>query len=127
MEINALIHRHAEAVMIPACRIRHIYLLCSALMAFSFARQLGAMGDSDEEMQLMTDVALLDSQLKQAGSPCDEKLYVHFFENFNDKTLAKRLKIWTFRKERGKKLVADMLWRGQGCRPLAHVYSQGRL
>jgi hypothetical protein len=88
MDINALIDRHAEAVMIPACRIRHIYLLCFALMAFSLTRQLGAMGDSDEEMLLMTDVALLDSQLKQAGCPCDEKLFAHLFENFNDKPLA---------------------------------------
>jgi hypothetical protein len=45
-------------------------------MAFSFPLQLGAMGDSDEEMQLINDVVLLDSQLKQAGCPCDEKLYV---------------------------------------------------
>jgi hypothetical protein len=71
MDISALVHRHAEAVVIPACRIRHIYLLCFALMAFVFPRQLGAMGDSDEEMQLINDVALLDSQLKQAGCPCD--------------------------------------------------------
>jgi hypothetical protein len=94
MDMNALIHRHAEAVMIPACRIRYIYLLCFALMAFSFPRQLGAMGDSDEEMQSMTDVALLDSLLKQAGCPCDEKLYVHLssFQDLNAKQLAKRLK-----------------------------------
>jgi hypothetical protein len=85
MDINALIDRHAEAVMIPACRIRNIYLLCFALMAFSFPRQLGAMGDSDEEMQLINDVALLDSQLEAAGCPCKEKMYAHLFEKFQSK------------------------------------------
>ncbi len=94
MDINALIHRHAalihrhaEAVMIPACRFRHIYLLCFALMAFSFPRQLGAMDDSDEEMQLMTEVALLDKQLKQADRPCDAKIYAHLFQDLNAKPL----------------------------------------
>ena len=83
MDINALIHRHSESVMIPACRIRHIYLLCFALMAFSFTRQLCAMGDSDEEMemQLLSQVALLDEQLKQAGRPCDDKIYAHLFQD----------------------------------------------
>ncbi len=97
MDISALVHRHAEAVVIPvipACRIRHIYLLCFALMAFSFPRQVGAMDDSDEEMQLINDVALLDSQLDTAGCPCKEKRYAHLFQNFNDKPLAKRLKLW---------------------------------
>jgi hypothetical protein len=50
-------------------------------MAFSFPRQLCAMGDSDEEMQLMTEVALLDEQLKQADCPCDDKIYAHLFPN----------------------------------------------
>ncbi len=53
MEIRALVHRHAEAVVIPACRIRQIYLLCVALMTFLSPRQLGAM---DEEMQSINDV-----------------------------------------------------------------------
>jgi hypothetical protein len=50
IRVSALVHRHAKAVLIPACRIRHIYLLCFALMDFSFPRQLGAMDDSGEEM-----------------------------------------------------------------------------
>jgi hypothetical protein len=33
-------------------------------MTFLFPLQLGAMDDSDEEMQLINDVARLDSQLK---------------------------------------------------------------
>jgi hypothetical protein len=37
MDISALV-RHAEAVLFPACRIRHIYLLYFALLAFSFPR-----------------------------------------------------------------------------------------
>jgi hypothetical protein len=78
-------------------------------MAFSFPRQLGAMDDSDEEMQLINNVALFDSQLEAAGCPCKEKMYAHLFQNFNDKPLAKRLKLWRFRKELGQKLVADML------------------
>jgi hypothetical protein len=54
------------------------------------------MGDSDEEMKLIND---LDSQLKQAGCPCNEKLDVHLFQDLNAKPLAKRLKLWSFRKE----------------------------
>jgi len=113
MDISALVHRHAEAVVIHACRIRHIYLLCFALMTFLFPRQLGAMDDSDddEEMQLINDVALLDSQLEAAGCPCKEKMYAHKFLNFHDKPLAKRLKLWRFRKELRKNLVAEMLSR----------------
>jgi hypothetical protein len=68
MDISALVHRHAEAVVIPACRNRHTYLLCFALMAFYFPRQLGAMDNLDEEMQLINVVALLDSQLEQTIS-----------------------------------------------------------
>jgi hypothetical protein len=49
-------------------------------------------------MQLINDVALLDSQLEAAGCPCKEKMYAHPFENFYDKPLAKRLKLWRFRK-----------------------------
>ena len=111
MDINRLIHGHAEAVMIPACRIRHIYLLCFALMAFSFPRQLGAMDDSDEEMILIKDVALLDSQLEAGGCPCKERMYAHLFEDFSAKPLPKRLKLWRFRKELSQKLVDDMLSR----------------
>ena len=111
MDINALIHRHAESVMIPACRIRHIYLLCFALMAFSFPRQLCAMGDSDEEMQLMTEVALLDEQLKQADCPCDAKIYAHLFQDLEKKPVEKRVKIWRWRLEMAQKLVDAMLSR----------------
>jgi hypothetical protein len=74
MDISALVHRHAEAVVIPACRIRHIYLLCFALMAFYFPRQLGAMDNLDEEMQLINDVALLDSQLEKKCMPIFSKI-----------------------------------------------------
>jgi hypothetical protein len=76
-------------------------LLCAGLplMAFSFPRQLGAMDDSDEKMQLINDVASLDSQLKQAGCPCNEIFNVHLFQDLNAKSFAKRLKLWRFRKE----------------------------
>jgi hypothetical protein len=43
-------------------------LLCFALMAFSFPRQLGAMGDLDEEMQSINDVALLAPTTKNFTS-----------------------------------------------------------
>jgi hypothetical protein len=112
MDISALVHRHAEAVVIPACRIRHIYLLCFAvfaLMTFLFPRQLGAMDDSDEELQLIADVALLDSRLKKAGCPFDETMHSHRFLNFNEQPLANRLKLWSFRKQLREKLVAEML------------------
>jgi hypothetical protein len=53
---------------------------------------------------LINDVALLDSQLEAAGCPCKENMYAHLFENFNDKPLAKRLKLWRFRKELRQKI-----------------------
>jgi hypothetical protein len=81
-------------------------------MTFLSPRQLGAMDDSDEELQLMTDVALLDSRLKKAGCPCDETMYSHEshrFQNFIELPLANRLKLWCFRKQLREKLVAEML------------------
>jgi hypothetical protein len=112
MDIRALVHRHAEAVMFPTCRIRHIDLLCFALMAFLSPRQLGAMDDSDEELQSINNVARLDSQLEEAGCPCDETLCVHLFRDLDGKPLAKRSKLWRFRKELlRQKLVAFMLSR----------------
>ena len=33
-------------------------------------------GCDREELQLVTDVALLDAKLVEAGRPCDEKIYV---------------------------------------------------
>ncbi len=83
-------------------------------MTCLFPRQLGAMDDSYEEMQLINDVDSLDSQLKQAGcpGPCDESLYIHLFRDLNEKLLAKRLKLWRFRKELlCEKLVATQLLR----------------
>jgi hypothetical protein len=47
--------------------------------------QLGAMDDSDEEMQIMqliNDVALLDSQLEAAGCSCKEKNVCPSFPKF---------------------------------------------
>jgi hypothetical protein len=108
MGISALVHRHAEAVVIHACGIRQFYLLCFVLLAFLFPRQIGAMDDSDEEMQLINDVALLDSRLKQAGCPCDETMYAHLFRDFHDQPFAKRLKLWRFRKGIRHKLLADL-------------------
>jgi hypothetical protein len=84
-------------------------MLCFALMTFLFPRQLGAMDDSDEELQMMTDVALLDSRLKKAGCPCDENMHSHRFQNFYEQPSAKRLKLWRFRKQLREKLVAEML------------------
>ncbi len=81
-------------------------------MTFLFPLQLDAMDDSDEEMQLINDVARLDLQLKQAGCPCYENLYVRLFRDLNAKSLAKRLKLWRFRKELlREKLVASQLSR----------------
>jgi hypothetical protein len=48
-------------------------------MTLLLPRQLGAMDDSDENMQLINVVARLDSQLKQACFPCDENLYFNLF------------------------------------------------
>jgi hypothetical protein len=81
-------------------------------MTFLSPRQLGAVDDSDEEMQLINNVDSLDLQLKQAGCPCDENLYVHLFQDLNAKPLAKKLKLWRFRKELlRKKFVATQLSR----------------
>jgi hypothetical protein len=49
------------------------------------------MDNSDEELQFINDVAFLNSQLKQAGCPCDENLHVHLFRGLHVKPLAKRL------------------------------------
>jgi hypothetical protein len=78
-------------------------------MTFLSPRQLGAMDDSDEEMQLINDVALLVSQLEAAGCSCKEKMYAHLFRNLDDNPLAKRLKLWHFRQELSQNLVVDML------------------
>jgi hypothetical protein len=110
MDVSALVHRHAEAVVIHACHIRHIYLLCFALMTFLFPRQL-------EEMQLINDVALLDSRLKQAGGTYDETMYL--FRDFDDRPFAKRLKLWRFRKDMRHKLLANMLLRSAVSAPSA--------
>lgn len=68
------------------------------------------MDDSDdEELQLMTDVALLEGRLKKAGCPFDETMYSHRFLNFEQQPLAKRLKLWRFRKQLREKLLADTL------------------
>ena len=69
------------------------------------------MGDSDEEMQLMTEVALLDEQLKQADCPCDDKIYAHLFQDLEKTPVRKRVKIWRWRKELTQKLVDAMLSR----------------
>jgi hypothetical protein len=59
-------------------------------------------------LQLINDVALLDSQLKQADCPCDENLDVHLFRDLDGKPLAKRLMLWRFRKDLRQKLVASL-------------------
>jgi hypothetical protein len=63
------------------------------------------MDDSDEEFQSINDVALLedlDSQLKQAGCPCDENLFVPLFLGLDKKPAVKRLKIWRLKKSCSK-------------------------
>jgi hypothetical protein len=65
--------------------------------------------DEDAELELMTDVAVLDTQLNKAGFPFDETMYSHRFLNFSEQPLAKRLKLWRFRKQLREKLVAEML------------------
>ena len=68
------------------------------------------MDDSDdEELQLMTDVALLEARLKKAGCPFDETMYSHRFLNFEQQPLANKLKLWRFRKQLREKLLADTL------------------
>jgi hypothetical protein len=78
-------------------------------MAFSFPRQLCAMSDSDEEMQLMTEVALLDEQLKKADCPYDANIYAHLFKDLEQKPVEKRVRIWRWRKGLAQKFVDAML------------------
>lgn len=108
MDIRALIHKPAEAVVIHACRIRHVYFAL-VLMTFLVPWQLGAMTDSEEEMILINDVALLDSRLKKAGCPCDESMFSHLFRDFAGKPFAKRMQLWKFRKDMRQTLLDDML------------------
>ncbi len=82
-------------------------LFCADVL--SFPRQLGAMGDSVEEMQLINDVALLDSRLKKAGCPCDETMFARLSRDFDANPFAKRLKLWQFRKNMRQRLLDDML------------------
>ena len=104
--ISALIHKPAEAVVIHACRIRHVYFAL-VLMTFLVPWQLGAMTDSEEEMILINDVALLDSRLKKAGCPCDETMFSHLFRDFAGKSFAKRMQLWKFRKDMRQTLLDD--------------------
>jgi hypothetical protein len=72
------------------------------------------MDDSDEEVQLINDVVLLnsqESQLKKAGCSCDENLFMHLSQDLDVKPLAKRLKLWRFRKELSQKIVTSLLSR----------------
>ena len=108
MDIRALIHKPAEAVVIHACRIRHVYFAL-VLMTFLVPWQLGAMTDSEEEMILINDVALLDSRLKKAGCPCDETMFSHLSRDFAGKPFAKRMQLWKFRKDMRQTLLDDML------------------
>jgi hypothetical protein len=81
-------------------------------MTFLFSRQLVAMDDSDEELQLINNVALFDSQLKQAGCLATKIFMSINFLDLNAKPLAKRLKLWCFRKELlREKLVVSQLSR----------------
>ena len=85
------------------------YLSSVPLTAF-IPEQFGAMddGSDDEELQLMTDVALLDAKLADAGRPFDETIFVHKFEGLHLKPLQKRLKLWRFRKQMREQLVASL-------------------
>jgi hypothetical protein len=98
MDISALVHRHADAVVIPACRICYIYLLCFALMTFLFPQQLGAMDDSDEELQLINDVARFDSQLKQAWLPLRRKSLCPPFQRFECETIGEEIEAMALQK-----------------------------
>ena len=54
--------------------------------------------DSDEELRLMNEAEGLQSQLKQAGDPVDEKYSEFFFKKFQTKsTAAERIPYWISR------------------------------
>ena len=97
------------------------YLSSVPLTAF-IPEQFGAMddGSDDEELQLMTDVALLDAKLADAGRPFDETMFVHKFEGLQLKPLQKRLKLWRFRKQMREQLVASLPTRYASGAPAEH-------
>jgi hypothetical protein len=104
--------------MILGCaaqQLQYVWWLWSLHLQNMLSRSLVAVGDmddSDEKSQLINYVARLDSQLKEAGCPYEEILYVHLFRDLNLESLAKKLKLWRFRKELlREKLVASQLSR----------------
>jgi hypothetical protein len=61
-------------------------------------------------MQLINDVALLDSRLKKAGCPCDEGMFEHLFRGFAANPISERIKLWQFKKGMRQRLLDDVLW-----------------
>jgi hypothetical protein len=53
--------------------------------------------DSDEELRLMNEAEGLQSQLKQAGDPVDEKYSEYFFTKLQTKSTAERIPLWISR------------------------------
>ena len=64
--------------------------------------------DSDEELGLMGEVELLESQLKKAGEPVNQKYADMFLKSLENKALAERIKKWNQRKASLQTLVADL-------------------
>ena len=78
--------------------------------------------DSEEETKLMNEAEDLQSQLKQAGDPVDEKYSDYFFKKLETKTAAERITLWNARVEsfrvRLEKAVSPVV--GGGLVTVAH-------
>ena len=64
--------------------------------------------DSDEELGLMGEVELLQSQLTNAGRQVDPKFADIFLKSLENKALAERIKKWNQRKASLQSLVANL-------------------
>jgi hypothetical protein len=64
--------------------------------------------DSEEEMVLMGEVELLESQLTDAGRPVNLKFADLFLKSLENKAMAERIKKWNRGKDTLQKLVANL-------------------
>ena len=60
---------------------------------------------SDDEMQLVCEVESLQSQLKRAGEPVDERIAQFFMNSLASKSLPERIRKWQVRRDHLQNLL----------------------
>ena len=60
---------------------------------------------SDDELQLMCEAESLQTQLKRAGEPVDEKIAQLFIDSLASKSLPERIRKWQVRRDHLQKLL----------------------